>query len=80
MGHSKVVTRRLVHSALDGDALAEIEGRCEVVEGYGALRPLDAGRECEPDSGDDAIRAPGVQDVMHGCAFVQMHLRLALPW
>ena len=78
IGHSKVVTRRLVQSASGGDALAEIEGRVEGVERHHALRPIHRGRERQPDARDDAVGAPGVQNFVDGFAFVKDQPRLRL--
>ena len=78
IGHSKVVTSRLVHVGAGGDPLAEIESRIEGVECDRALRPLDGRRKRQPDARDHAVGAPGVQNFVHRLAFVQHHARLRL--
>ncbi len=54
-----------------GDLFGEGEGLVEGVEGDATLRPGDSGSESEPDPGDDAVGAPGVEDVVDGLAFVE---------
>ena len=52
------------------DALAEIKCLVEGVEGHGTLPPLHTRRQRQPDAGDDAIGAPGMQDLVNFFSFM----------
>ena len=56
----------------------EAEGLIEGIEGRSALRPIDCRCKRKPDARDDAVGAPGVQDLVDRLALVQHHARLIL--
>ena len=55
--------------------LAEIKGAVEGVECDGALGPIHRGRKRQPDARDDAVGAPGVQNLVNCFAFVSHDAR-----
>ena len=60
------------------DFLAEIESGGKRVKRHDALGPLHSRRQRKPDAGDDAVGAPGVENVMNRFALVMNDARFGL--
>lgn len=63
---------------VDSDALAKFEGCIEAVEGNHALRPLHRRSQCQPYPSNNAVRTPGVKNIVNRLALVEDHARLGL--
>ena len=80
IGHSKVRHQPL-GPRCDRVAMRSLKSKAasKVIEGNGALRPLDtAGVKRQPDARDDSVRSPGVQNIMNRFTLVST-TRARLP-